>query len=88
MQLTVLLIEHRLELVLPHIQELLVLDQGKIIVKGPPGDVFNNPQVSQVGVAVPRIIELLKQIDNPKIRSITPLSVEDALRTVLKEVRR
>jgi len=38
MQLTVLLIEHRLELVLPHIQELLVLDQGKIIAKGPPGD--------------------------------------------------
>jgi energy-coupling factor transporter ATP-binding protein EcfA2 len=88
MQLTVLLIEHRLELVLPHIQELLVLDQGKLIAKGPPGDVFNNPRVSQIGVAVPRMIQLLQQIDNPKIRSTTPLSVEDALRTVLKEVRR
>ncbi|MHA2426617.1 MAG: energy-coupling factor ABC transporter ATP-binding protein [Candidatus Hermodarchaeia archaeon] len=88
MQLTVLLIEHRLELVLPHIQELLVLDQGTLIAKGPPGEVFNNPQVSQIGVAVPPMIQLLQQIENPQIRSMIPLSVEDALRTVLKEVRR
>ncbi len=88
MQLTVLLIEHRLELVLPHIHELIVLDNGKIVAKGLPGDVFNNPLVSQIGVAVPSMIQLLKQVDNLRIRSTTPLSVDEAVGTILKEVGR
>lgn len=88
MQLTVLLIEHRLELVLPLIQELLVLYEGKLIAKGPPSKVFNNPLVSQIGVAVPSTIQLAKQIDSPQIRVITPLCVEEAIAAILKEVRR
>ncbi|MFX1576312.1 MAG: energy-coupling factor ABC transporter ATP-binding protein [Promethearchaeota archaeon] len=88
MQLTVLLIEHRLELVLPLIQELLVLDKGKLIAKGPPSKVFNNPRVSQIGVAVPSTIQLAKQINSPQIRVTTPLSVEEAIAAILKEVRR
>ncbi len=88
MKITVLLIEHRLELVLPLIQELIVLDNGKILMRGPPAEVFNNPSVSEVGVAIPRIIQLMKQLDNPRIRATTPLSVDEAIGTILKEVRR
>jgi energy-coupling factor transporter ATP-binding protein EcfA2 len=88
MQLTVLLIEHRLELVLPYIQELLVLDNGKLIAKGSPRAIFNNPLVSRIGVAVPRVIQLLQQVENPQIRSITPLSVDEAVSAILKEVQR
>ncbi|MFX1319061.1 MAG: energy-coupling factor ABC transporter ATP-binding protein [Promethearchaeota archaeon] len=88
MKITVLLIEHRLELVLPHIQELIVLDNGKLLAMGPPAEVFNNPQVSRVGVAIPRLIQLMKQLDNPRIRATTPLSVDEAIGTILKEVRR
>ena len=87
MQLTVLLIEHRLELVLPHIQELVVLNKGQLVARGPPREVFHNPIVAEIGVAVPGMIQLLKQVDNPRIRSTTPLSVEDAVNTILKEVR-
>lgn len=88
MKITVLLIEHRLELVLPLIQELIVLDNGKILMRGPPAEVFNNPSVSEVGVAIPRIIQLMKQLDNPRIRATTPLSVDEAIGMILKEVRR
>lgn len=88
MKITVLLIEHRLELVLPLIQELIVLDNGKILMRGPPAEVFNNPLVSKVGVAIPRIIQLMKQLDNPRIRATTPLSVDEAIGMILKEVRR
>jgi energy-coupling factor transporter ATP-binding protein EcfA2 len=88
MQITVLLIEHRLELVLPHIQELIVLDNGKIIAKGPPAEVFNNPLVSKVGVAIPQIVQLMKRLDNPRLRSTTPLSVDEAIDRICKEVQR
>ncbi|MFX1565825.1 MAG: energy-coupling factor ABC transporter ATP-binding protein [Promethearchaeota archaeon] len=88
MHLTVLLIEHRLELVLPYLHELVVLDKGQLVAKGSPEEVFNNSLVSEVGVAVPGMIQLLKQIKHSRLRAITPLSVEEAVRVVAEEVRR
>lgn len=88
MQLTILLIEHRLELVLPHIQELIVLAEGRIVAKGPPSQVINKPVVARVGVAVPPVIQLLKRVKHPKIRTATDLSVDQAVKTILQEVRR
>ncbi|MFX1509819.1 MAG: energy-coupling factor ABC transporter ATP-binding protein [Promethearchaeota archaeon] len=88
MHLTVLLIEHRLELVLPHLHELVVLDKGKLIAQGSPGAVFNNPLVSQIGVAVPGTIQLLKQIKHSRLRSLTPLTVDEAVLAITEEVGR
>jgi energy-coupling factor transporter ATP-binding protein EcfA2 len=88
MRLTVLLIEHRLELVLPHLHELIVLDKGKVVAQGSPGAVFINPLVAQIGVAVPGTIQLIQQIENSRIQSKTPLSVEDAVRAITEEVDR
>ncbi len=86
LRLTVLLIEHRLELVLPHIQELLVLSEGRLVAKGPPTQVFNDPLVTEIGVAVPQLFQLLKQVDHPRIRSANPLSVDQAVKLILQEV--
>ena len=88
MQLTILLIEHRLELVLPHIQELVVLAEGRIISKGPPSQVINKPVVAKVGVAVPPVIQLLKRVKHPNIRAATGISVDQVVKTILQEVRK
>jgi energy-coupling factor transporter ATP-binding protein EcfA2 len=88
MQLTILLIEHRLELVLPLIHELVVLAEGRIVAKGPPSQVINKPAVAKVGVAVPPVIQLLKRVKHPRIRTATDLSVDQAVKTILQEVHR
>ncbi|MFX0169805.1 MAG: energy-coupling factor ABC transporter ATP-binding protein [Candidatus Hodarchaeota archaeon] len=87
MRLTILLIEHRLELVLPHIQELFVLSQGRLVATGSPAQVIQDPIVSQVGVAVPPIIQLFQQMPQPHLRGTVPLSVEAAVKALVKEVR-
>lgn len=88
MQLTVLLIEHRLELVLPHIQELVVLAKGRIVRKGPPSRVITDPAVAEIGVAVPPVVQLLKQVEHARIRTTNPLSVDQAVKIILQEMDR
>jgi energy-coupling factor transporter ATP-binding protein EcfA2 len=88
MQLSILLIEHRLELVLPHIQELVVLAEGRIITQGPPYQVMSDPTVVKVGVAVPPVLQLLQGVKNSRIRKAQNLSVEEAVKTILQEVPR
>jgi energy-coupling factor transporter ATP-binding protein EcfA2 len=88
MHLTILLIEHRLELVLPHIEELLVMHNGGIIAKGPPEQVILDPIASQIGVAIPPIITLFQQLKHRQLRTTNPLSVEAAVNAITKEVVR
>lgn len=87
-RLTILLIEHRLELVLPHIQELIVMAAGKIFVKGPPREVVTSPGIEEIGVAIPNIVQLAKQLKRSRARTSTPLSIEEAVNIILQEVRR
>lgn len=88
MNLTILLIEHRLELVLPHIHELVVMNQGRLVTKGLPEHVIRDPVVPQVGVAIPPIVQLFQQLRPSQLRTTFPLSVEAAVKAISKEVKR
>ena len=88
MHLTILLIEHRLELVLPHIHELVVMNQGRLVTKGLPEQVIREPIVPQVGVAIPPIIQLFQRLRQPKLNVTIPLSVEAAVQAISKEVEK
>jgi energy-coupling factor transporter ATP-binding protein EcfA2 len=84
--LTILLIEHRLELMLPFLHELVVLDQGRILIQGAPAQVFSHPRVAEIGVSIPKIVQLAQQIQHPRLRTLYPLAVEDIVRAILQEV--
>ncbi|MFX1562622.1 MAG: energy-coupling factor ABC transporter ATP-binding protein, partial [Promethearchaeota archaeon] len=86
MKLTILLIEHRLELVAPLVQELIVLNEGRVIAKGHPASVLMEKEVADVGVAVPPLVQLIQKLDNPKLRQDCPLSVTEAVKAILREV--
>lgn len=88
MQLTVLLIEHRLELLTPLVHELVVLNEGQILTKGPPAQVLTQKSVADVGVAVPNIVQLTPQLSHPRLQRLTPLSVQDLVNAILPEVQR
>ncbi|HEC57659.1 MAG TPA: ABC transporter ATP-binding protein [Candidatus Syntrophoarchaeum butanivorans] len=46
--LTILLIEHRLDLVVSYVDRVYVLADGKVIAEGSAGDVLKNPDVAEV----------------------------------------
>jgi energy-coupling factor transporter ATP-binding protein EcfA2 len=87
-QLTIILIEHRLELMAPLTQELVVLDEGCVIAKGPTRKVLMDDKVAEAGVAIPKVVQLVKQLKNPRLQAACPLSVDSTVKAILKEARR
>lgn len=85
LHLTILLIEHRLELVAPLVQELVVMDEGSIIARGPPAQVLVDDRIEEVGVAIPRVVALMKRLDRSRLCQPCPLTVEEAASLILQE---
>ncbi len=55
---TIILIEHRLELVIPLINRMIVMDQGEIIFDASPEKGIFNEKLKKIGVGIPKIIQL------------------------------
>ena len=83
--LTIILVEHRLDMVIASVSRVLVMDQGGIALDGTPKNVFEQPQVYDLGVSTPKVAQLFKNLrdDGWDIPTL-PLTVEEAL-ILLKE---
>lgn len=57
-RITVILIEHRMDLAVRHVDRVIVFKDGKIVKDGTPGDVFTSEDTRLTGVGVPKIVEL------------------------------
>jgi len=44
--------------------------------------------VANAGVAIPKVVQLVRNLKNPRLRHACPLSVDDAVRLIRKEVTR
>ncbi len=87
-QLTVILIEHRLELVAPLAQELVILDGGCVVAGGPTREVLMDDKVADVGVSIPKIVQLVKQLNHPRLQAVCPLSVDSTVKAILEELEK
>ena len=61
--LTIIISEHRLELLLPYASRLIVMDQGRIIYDGHPRNVLEKADLTAYGVAAPRVAEVARYIN-------------------------
>jgi len=76
--ITVILVEHRLDLATRHCNRIVVLDKGMVALDGPPRSVYGK-QAHLIGIGVPKVtllFHLLKQ-DGVEIEKI-PVTVEEA----------
>ncbi|MDA4131075.1 MAG: ATP-binding cassette domain-containing protein [Thaumarchaeota archaeon] len=60
--ITVLIVEHRLDLVAKICDRIVVLDEGRIVMQGAPRDVLSETDVSRYGVTEPTIVKLAKKL--------------------------
>jgi energy-coupling factor transporter ATPase len=85
--ITVILVEHRLDLTAQYANHVIIIDEGKVILDGTPRDVFNLDEARLVGVGIPkatRLFQLLKE-DGISLKD-APISSEQAaelLRSIL-----
>lgn len=67
--ITVILIEHRLDRVIQHVDRLLVLDGGRVVIDGRTREVLSNryQEITRIGVGLPPIIKLAQGLKDAGI---------------------
>lgn len=76
--ITVILVEHRLDLAVRYANRVIIMDQGRIILDNSPREVFLDARVKLIGVGLPKVVRLylLLREDNVDLGR-TPLSPEE-----------
>jgi len=83
--ITVILIEHRLDRVVQHVDRMIVLDNGLIVSDGTPQSTLSNGKVAERGVEVPPIIKLVQGLRDKGISiANTPLTVKEGRAALAK----
>ena len=83
--ITVILIEHRLDRVVQHVDRMIVLDNGLIVSDGTPQSTLSDGEVSKRGVGVPPIIKLVQGLRDKGISiDDTPLTVKAGRATLAR----
>ncbi len=84
--ITVVLVEHRLDLTAKYTDHLIVMDQGAVRLEGDPRQILSNEETRLIGVGIPKptlLYQLLKK-EGFKLPDKTPLSSEDLVEQLLE----
>ena len=84
--LTVILVEHRLDLTAKYADHIIIMDQGKVLFDGDPHSILSKEEARLIGVGIPKatlLYELLQK-ENAALNSKTPLSSQE-LANLLEE---
>jgi len=86
LELTILLVEHRLDIVSRFANRVIVMDEGEIRLDGAPREVYGE-QARLIGIGLPRVTMLSHLLRNDGFPIPNPITVEEAtneLRQLLK----
>lgn len=78
--ITVVITEHRLENVAPHADKIVVINRGRVFSNGPPREVLGDERLPEIGVPVPKIVQLANNLKKRGVRlQKLPLTVREAV---------
>lgn len=85
--ITVVLVEHRLDLTAKYANHVIIMDEGQVVFDGNPREILDTEETRLIGVGIPKatlLYHILKK-EGMKLGEITPLSSEE-LAKQLQEV--
>ncbi|MCW3988026.1 MAG: energy-coupling factor ABC transporter ATP-binding protein [Candidatus Bathyarchaeota archaeon] len=89
LELTVVLVEHRLSLLSTYVNRIIVMDKGRVEIDGPPIDVLASKEALSIGIGIPKILQLYQNLieNNVKLGKPTISVAEFAgtIRSLLKK---
>lgn len=82
--ITVVLVEHRLDLTARYANHLIVMNEGKVCSDGETREVLNREETRLVGVGIPKatLLYQLLQKEGMKLKENTPLSSDEIVKTL------
>ena len=89
MGITIILVEHRLDLASKYANHVIVMDEGKVVLDGEPRKVFNSETARLIGVGVPKATRLYQILrENGTCLSGVPVTSEEASNLLLEILKR
>ena len=75
LDLTIILVEHRLDMLSFYSERFIIMDKGEIILDGTPRDILGLEEAFLLGVGIPKVIRLYKELKEEGIElGKTPIS--------------
>jgi energy-coupling factor transporter ATP-binding protein EcfA2 len=83
---TVVLVEHRLDLTAKYADHIIVMDDGKVVVDGEPRQILSSEETRLIGVGIPKATLLYRMLrkDGVRLGNKIPLS-SDEMAALIKE---
>jgi len=84
--ITVVLVEHRLDLTAKYAKHIIIMNEGKVVLDGDPHEILRSEEARLIGVGIPKATRLYQILKNSGIElgNTVPLSSEE-LASLLKE---
>jgi energy-coupling factor transport system ATP-binding protein len=87
MQLTILLVEHRLDIVSQYADRVIIMDKGNVVLDGSPSEVYND-EARLIGIGLPKVTSLFHLLRSEGLPLKTnPISVDQALTELRRLLR-
>jgi energy-coupling factor transport system ATP-binding protein len=82
---TIVLVSHEMELLSQFASRLVLFDQGRVLLDGPPRQVFQQAEAfKRVGVRLPQVTEFAQTLSGQLPTDFLPLSVEETWQMLMK----
>jgi len=86
--ITIILVEHRLDLAAKYANHVIVMDKGTIALKGTPREIFTSEKAGLIGIGIPKATKLYQRLKQNGVElkavTVTPEEAANLLREVLK----
>jgi energy-coupling factor transporter ATP-binding protein EcfA2 len=86
--ITIILVEHRLDLAAKYANHVIVMDKGTVALTGSPHEIFTSEKARLIGVGIPKATKLYQHLKQNgvdlKTVPVTPEEAASLLREVLK----
>jgi energy-coupling factor transport system ATP-binding protein len=86
--ITIILVEHRLDLAAKYANRVIVMNKGQVILTGSPREIFTSEKARLIGVGIPKCTELYQQLKQNgvslKTVPVTPEETAKLLRKMIK----
>jgi energy-coupling factor transporter ATPase len=85
LDITVILVEHRLDLASKYTDRVIVMDKGKVLFDGGPRDIFASEEVRMTGVGIPKAVVLYQALKEGGIHlNGIPITSKEATQLIRK----
>lgn len=88
LDLTIVLVEHRLDLLSTYANRIIVMDAGAVKADGTPREILTSKEILTLGIGIPKITRLYQKLKEDGIDlGVPPISVDELVQEIRKALK-